>query len=148
MGPTSTTCWGLADVLDPGRRLHVVTPRGPLPCPVGPGMTGTWFRASATPTRTFHAAFDKLAGFHDELWERTAVGRHSVLAPLLDGLSDELSLGLCREPPVPAGVLAFSGFVPTVDGWAPRAAGPEHARLHRPRAQRPIMDVAFARHRV
>jgi phospholipase/carboxylesterase len=33
------------------------------------------------------------------------------------------ALGLDRERPPPAGILAFSGFVPTVEGWEPDLAG-------------------------
>jgi phospholipase/carboxylesterase len=29
------------------------------------------------------------------------------------------ALGLAGERPVPGGIMAFSGFVPTVDGWTP-----------------------------
>ena len=43
---------GLADVLDPEQRLHVVTPRAPLTCRAAPGTTGTSCRASASPTTT------------------------------------------------------------------------------------------------
>ena len=48
---------------------------------------------------------------------------------------------------MPAGILAFSGFIPTVDGWQPELA----SRVNMPvlithgRAD-PIMDVGFARH--
>jgi phospholipase/carboxylesterase len=33
------------------------------------------------------------------------------------------SLGLASDRPVPAGVLAFSGFLPTVSDWSPALAG-------------------------
>ena len=65
----------LADVLDPERRLHVVTPRAPLQLPGWPGYH--WYvvpRVGYPDPGTFHAAFDSLAGFHDELWERTGIG--------------------------------------------------------------------------
>ena len=29
------------------------------------------------------------------------------------------SLGLGPDRPAPAGIMAFSGFIPTVDGWQP-----------------------------
>ena len=29
------------------------------------------------------------------------------------------SLGLGPDRPAPAGIMAFSGFIPTVDGWRP-----------------------------
>src|SRR5687767_15383092 len=66
---------GLADVLDPQRRLHVVTPRAPLTLPGWPGHH--WYvvpRVGYPDPETFAAAFGKLAGLHDELWERTGLG--------------------------------------------------------------------------
>jgi phospholipase/carboxylesterase len=47
---------------------------------------------------------------------------------------------------MPAGILAFSGFVPTVDGWQPRFAGRERLRAFIAHGRNdPIMDVSFAR---
>src|SRR3954464_10075029 len=65
---------GLADVLDPEQRLHVVTPRAPLTLEGWPGYH--WYvvpRVGYPDPDTFHASFDKLAAFHDEVWERTGV---------------------------------------------------------------------------
>src|SRR5437016_9492808 len=65
----------LADVLDPDRRLHVVTPRGPLQLPGVPGYH--WYsvpRVGHPDPPTFHAAYQALASFHHELWEQTALG--------------------------------------------------------------------------
>ena len=53
---------GLADVLDPERRLHVVTPRAPLVIPGWPGYH--WYvvpRVGFPDPDTFHAAFTALA---------------------------------------------------------------------------------------
>ena len=64
---------GLGDVLDPERRLHVVTPRAPLDAAGWPGHH--WYvvpRVGYPDPDTFRAAYDELAAFHDELWERTA----------------------------------------------------------------------------
>src|ERR1700760_2675989 len=66
---------GLADVLDPERRLHVVTPRGPLTIPGWPGHH--WYavpRVGYPDPATFGDAFDALAAFHDETWRRTGMG--------------------------------------------------------------------------
>jgi phospholipase/carboxylesterase len=66
---------GLADVLDPEQRLHVVTPGGPLILPGWPGRH--WYvvpRVGYPDPDTFAAAFSALGDFHDELFERTGVG--------------------------------------------------------------------------
>jgi phospholipase/carboxylesterase len=141
---------GLADVLDPERRLHVATPRGPLTLPGWPGHH--WYvvpRVGYPDPETFRAAYDKLAGFHDELFERTGVGpERTVLGGFSMGSVMSYALGLGPDRPAPAGILAFSGFVPTVEGWTPdvagRAAAGTRAFITHGR-QDPIMDVAFGR---
>src|SRR5918997_4645505 len=108
---------GLADVLDPERRLHVVTPRAPLTLPGWPGHH--WYvvpRVGYPDPDTFHAAYDRLAAFHDELWERTGVApSQTVFGGFSMGSVMSYSLGLGPGRPKPAGVLAFSGFIPSVD---------------------------------
>ena len=54
------------------------------------------------------------------------------------------ALGLGPDRPVPAGILAFSGFVPTVDGWQPELPRDTRAFIAHGR-QDPIMNVEFAR---
>src|SRR5436190_9836349 len=102
---------GLADVLDPEGRLHVVTPRAPLTLPGWPGYH--WYvvpRVGYPDAGTFHAAYAELAAFHDDLWERTGVGAdRTVLGGFSMGSVMSYSLGLGADRPVPAGILAFSG---------------------------------------
>jgi phospholipase/carboxylesterase len=137
---------GLADVLDPDRRLHVVTPRGPLQLPGWPGYH--WYvvpRVGYPDPDTFRAAYDSLAGLHDELWERTGIGpEQTVFGCFSMGSVMSYSLGLGPGRPAPAGILAFSGFVPTVDGWQPDLARDTRAFVAHGRHD-PIMDVEFAR---
>ena len=139
---------GLADVLDPERRLHVVTPRAPLTIPGWPGYH--WYtvpRVGFPDHDTFHAAYDQLAAFHDATWERTGITpERTVLGGFSMGSVMSYALGLAATRPVPAGILAFSGFIPTVDGWQPDLLSHgtlpvfiAHGR------QDPVMDVAFAR---
>jgi len=45
-----------------------------------------------------------------------------VLGGFSMGTVMSYALGLDANRPAPAGILAFSGFVPTVDGWAPSLA--------------------------
>jgi phospholipase/carboxylesterase len=139
---------GLADVLDPQRRLHVVTPRGPLTVPGWPG--NHWYvvpRVGYPDPDTFQRAYDSLAAFHDEVWERTGIApQRTVLGGFSMGSVMSYALGLAGERPTPAGILVFSGFIPTVEGWQPdlgsRAGLPVFIAHGR---QDPIMDVAFAR---
>ena len=139
---------GLADVLDPQRRLHVVTPRGPLQLPGSPGHH--WYvvpRVGYPDPDTFHAAYDKLAAFHDELWERTGIGpTDTVLGGFSMGSVMSYSLGLAGDRPQPAGILAFSGFIPTVENWRPDLASRRDLPVFIAHGRHdPIMDVDFAR---
>jgi phospholipase/carboxylesterase len=54
------------------------------------------------------------------------------------------SLGLGPDRPAPAGILAFSGFVPTVEGWEADLPRDTRAFIAHGR-QDPIMGVDFAR---
>ena len=56
------------------------------------------------------------------------------------------SLGLAAERPAPAGILAFSGFIPVVEGWAPDLASRPGLRAFVAHGRNdPIMSVDFAR---
>jgi phospholipase/carboxylesterase len=139
---------GIADVLDPNRRLHVVTPRAPLTFAGAPGYH--WYavpRVGYPDHDTFHLGFARLGAFHDELWRRTGIGPdRTVLGGFSQGATMSYAIGLSGDRPTPAGLLVFSGFVPVVEGWA---LDPDHVRglpmfVTHGRAD-PVMDVAFAR---
>ena len=138
----------LADVLDPERRLHVVTPRAPLQLPGWPGYH--WYvvpRVGYPDEETFHAAYESLASFHDGLWDRTGLtADRTVLGGFSMGSVMSYSLGLGPGRPPPAGILAFSGFIPVVEGWAPDLAGRKQVRVFVAHGRNdPIMEVGFAR---
>ncbi len=138
---------GLADALDPGRRLHVVTPGGPLTIPGWPGRH--WYvvpRVGYPDFETFHDARRALAEFHDELWERTGLGpERTVLGGFSMGSVMSYALGLAPDRPRPAGILAFAGFIPTVDGWQPDLDSRRGLPTFIAHGQQdPIMDVSFA----
>ena len=136
----------LADVLDPGQRLHVVSPRAPLTLPGWPGYH--WYvvpRVGYPDPESFHDAYGKLAAFHDEQWERTGIGpAHTVLGGFSMGSVMSYALGLGPDRPAPAGILAFSGFVPVVEGWQPDLQRPTRVFITHGRND-PIMHVDFGR---
>jgi phospholipase/carboxylesterase len=138
----------LADALDPHRRLHVVTPRGPLTLPGLPG--NHWYavpRVGYPDPDSFHAAFAELADFHDELWQRTGITpKETVLGGFSMGSVMSYSMGLAADRPAPAGILAFSGFIPTVEGWQPHLADRLDLRVFIAHGRRdPVIEVGFAR---
>jgi phospholipase/carboxylesterase len=139
---------GLADVLDPEQRLHVVTPGGPLILPAWPGRH--WYtvpRVGFPDPDTFAAASAALADFHDELFERTGVGpERTVFGGFSMGSVMSYALGLRADRPKPAGLLIFAGFIPTVPGWQPSLTDRQGLPVFIAHGRRdPVMDVQFAR---
>jgi phospholipase/carboxylesterase len=138
----------LGDVLDPDHRLHVVTPRGPLTLDGWPGYH--WYvvpRVGYPDPETFWAAHRALAELHDELWERTGIAPdRTVFGGFSMGSVMSYALGLTAERPVPAGILAFSGFIPVVEGWEPDLEGRKGMPVFIAHGRRdPVMEVSFAR---
>jgi len=140
--------FGLLDALDPERRLLAVTTGAPL-TDVPPGGRH-WYlveRVGYPEPRTFASSYGLLTGFVDELlaergigWERTVIGGFSM------GSVMSYAVALGRGRPSPAAVLAFSGFIPTVEGWAPALEGREGLPvvIHHGR-QDPVISVEFGR---
>ena len=108
----------LLPLLDPDRRLLGIFPRGPLALPPG-GRHWYVVREIGFPdTDTFVSTFSELSAHLDGVlaehgigWERTALGGFS------QGAVMSYALGLAAGRPRPAAILAFSGFIPTVDGF-------------------------------
>jgi phospholipase/carboxylesterase len=141
----------LADILDPERRLHVVTPRAPLTLPGWPGYH--WYRVPRVghpDPDSFAAAHAALGALHDELWERTGIApAQTVLGGFSMGAVMSYALGLAGGRPAPAGIMPFSGFVPTVAGWEPSLADRPGLRAFVAHGRRdPVIEVAFARRAV
>jgi phospholipase/carboxylesterase len=137
----------LADVLDPERRLHVVTPRAPLTLPSSPGYH--WYlvpRVGYPDPESFDAARRTLGELHDELWERTGLTpEQTVLGGFSMGAVMSYVLGLDVERPAPRGILAFSGFIPTVEGWQPDLAGRTGVRVFIAHGRRDqVIAIEFA----
>jgi phospholipase/carboxylesterase len=138
---------GLADMLDPERRLRVVAPRAPLSLPGSPGYH--WYlvpRVGFPDHDSFHAARAALAELHDELWEETGVGpERTVLGGFSMGSVMSYAMALGADRPAVAGILAFSGFVPGVDGWEPVFEDRLGTRAFIAHGRRdPIIEVGFA----
>jgi phospholipase/carboxylesterase len=146
-GTDATDLLGLADLLDRERRLRVVTPRAPLVLPGSPGYH--WYlvpRVGYPDPETFFAARAALAELHDQLWEETGIGpERTVLGGFSMGAVMSYALGLDAERPAPAGILAFSGFVPTVEGWQPSLVDRQATRALISHGRRdPVIGIEFA----
>jgi phospholipase/carboxylesterase len=116
-GTDEQDLYGLFDVLDPDRRLRGITVGAPFRLPPGGKHWYVVERVGFPQEATFHhsmAALNELLGDLD--WSTTLVGGFS------QGSVMSFALGLGAGRPVPAGIVAFSGFVPQVDGWEPDLA--------------------------
>ena len=135
------------DLLDPQQRLVGITPGAPLP---GPGGGRWWYmvpRVGYPDPKTFAATYAQLTDFLDGWleergipWERTVLGGFSM------GCVRSYATALGPGRPSPAGVLAMSGFIPTVEGWQPQLdarAGLPVFVTHG--ARDPVISVEFAR---
>lgn len=114
----------VAEAIDRSHRFHVVTPRAPLTLPGWSGFH--WYlvpRVGHPDHDSFHAAYAQLAALHDHLWEQTGIPpERTVLGGFSMGCVMSYATGLGEGRPVPAGILAYSGFIPTVEGWEPDLA--------------------------
>jgi phospholipase/carboxylesterase len=108
----------LLDILDPARRLLGILPRGPLALPPGGHHWYIVPKVGFPDPPTFLASFRELADHlssvldaHELPWDKAVLGGFSMGAVM----SYALALGPGR--PRPASVLAFSGFLPSVEGF-------------------------------
>jgi phospholipase/carboxylesterase len=138
----------LADALDPQRRLHVVAARAPFRLEGMPGYH--WYvvpRVGYPDPETFAASTAALGELHDELWESTGIGpERTVLGGFSMGTVMSYALGLHPDRPSVAGILAYSGFIPTVEGWEPELAERTMTSVFIAHGRNdPVIGVEFAR---
>jgi phospholipase/carboxylesterase len=138
----------LAEVLDPDRRLHAVSVRAPLQLPGSPGFH--WYLVPSVgypDPDTFGGSYRALGEVHDELWERTGLTPdRTVLGGFSMGTVMSYALGLGADRTAPAGIMAFSGFVPTVEGWEPSLSDRTGTRVLIAHGRNdPVIGVEFAR---
>ena len=109
----------LLDALDPERRLVGITPRAPLSLPPGGAHWYVVPRVGFPDPDSFWATTARAGAWLDGLPERTGVPwERTVLGGFSQGAVMSFALGLGSGRPRPAGIVALSGFVPTVEGFA------------------------------
>ena len=138
--------FGFLDLLDPRRRLVGVTPGGPLFLPPAGRHWYVVPRVGYPEPESFRSSYERLDAFLRGLAETTGVPpERTVIGGFSQGTVMSYALGLGRGRPSPAAIVALSGFIPTVAGWA--------ADLDRPRLpvwiahgrHAPVIPVQFAR---
>jgi phospholipase/carboxylesterase len=108
----------LLDQLDPDRRIVGITARAPLELSPG-GFHWYLSRAVGYPDHdTFHATYALLERWLGSLPRAIGVpSRRTVIGGFSMGAVMSYALGLGAGRPEPAGILALSGFLPTVEGF-------------------------------
>lgn len=145
-GADESDLFPLFDLLDPEQRLLGVTPRGPLHLPPGGAH---WYAVRAigypepqTFTETYAVAsswLDQAAADAGIPWERVVLGGFS------QGAVMTYALGLAADRPRPAGLIALSGFVPTVPGFELDVTRPLPRALIAHGTLDPVISVEWSR---
>jgi len=124
-GADERDLYPLLDVLDPARRLLGLTPRGPLHLPPGGAHWYAVREIGYPDPSTFTETFALASSWLDAVSEETGIApEHTVLGGFSQGAVMTYALGLGAGRPRPAGLIALSGFVPTVPGFQLDLSGP------------------------
>jgi phospholipase/carboxylesterase len=108
----------LLDALDPQRRLAGFTPRGPLRLPPGGSHWYVLGELGYPHRETFSDSYRHASSWLDAILVETAIPiERIVLGGFSQGAVMSHALALGADRPRPAGVIALSGFVPTVEGF-------------------------------
>jgi phospholipase/carboxylesterase len=137
----------LLGLLDPDRRLLAVFPRGPLLLPPGGRHWYIVRRVGFPDPGTFLPTFAELAEHVDTLLaDRGISPERTVLGGFSQGAVMSYGLALGAGRPSPAAVLAFSGFIPSIEGFDIALEGRQglpasisHGTLD------PVIEVGFGR---
>jgi phospholipase/carboxylesterase len=117
-GADENDLFPLFDALDPDRRVLGVSPRGPLSLPPGGAHWYAVRQVGYPDPDTFFPTFERLSGWLDAfLAEHEIRIERTVLGGFSQGTVMSYALALGKGRPRPAGVLAFSGFIPQVEGF-------------------------------
>ncbi len=117
-GTSEHDLFPLLDVFDPHRRLVGLTAGAPLSMPPGGKHWYGVRRIGYPDPETFRTTFAQLSGWIDGLADEISVplGR-TVVGGFSQGAVMSYALALGAGRPQPAGLLALSGFIPTVEGF-------------------------------
>ena len=136
----------LLDALDPARRLLGVTPRGPLHLPPGGAHWYAVHEIGYPDPTTFTETFALASDWLDALAADTGVAPdRTVLGGFSQGAVMTYALGLGTSRPRPAGLIALSGFVPTVPGLEVDLAQPLPRVIVGHGALDPVISVEWGR---
>lgn len=117
-GADERDLFSLLDVLDPARRLLGATPRGPLHLPPGGAHWYAVKEIGSPDPPTFTETFARASAWLDGVAADAGISADRiVLGGFSQGAVMTYALGLGAGRPRPAGLIALSGFMPTVPGF-------------------------------
>lgn len=109
----------LLDIFDPDRRLVGITPRAPLQLPPGGNH---WYVSAGIGTpepSSFMSTYELLSEWLEAVESSFGVSMSkTILGGFSQGAVMTYAMGLGQRRPRPAGLLALSGFMPTVEGFS------------------------------
>jgi phospholipase/carboxylesterase len=95
-----------------------VSPRAPLTLPPGGNHWYVLGELGFPPPDTFLPSYREASAFLDALGAESGIPpERTILGGFSQGAMMTYALGLGADRPRPAGLIAFSGFVPTVEGF-------------------------------
>lgn len=147
-GTDESDLFPLLDALDPDRRLLGVTTGAPW-TGIPPGGRH-WYiveRVGHPHEQTFSRSYAALGERLDALLaERALDWSQAVVGGFSQGAVMSYALALGAGRPQPAGLIALSGFIPSVDGWETDLAGRKDLAIyiHHGSAD-PVIGVGFGR---
>jgi phospholipase/carboxylesterase len=145
-GADERDLYPLLDLLDPERRVLGVTPRGPLQLPPGGAHWYAVQEIGYPDPSTFTKTFERASAWLDALAEEHGVvPARTVLGGFSQGAVMTYALGLGDERPRPAGLIALSGFVPTVQGFRLDLTPPLPQTVIAHGARDPVISVEWGR---
>jgi phospholipase/carboxylesterase len=133
--------------LDPDERLFAIAPRAPLTLPPGGYHWYAVPRVGHPDPDTFWSSYELLEAWLAALPELTGVPlERTVLGGFSMGAVMSYALSLATGRPAPAGVLALSGFIPTVERFEPELEARRGLRVATVHGSHdPVISVDFAR---
>lgn len=117
-GADENDLYPLLDAFDPDGRLVGATPRAPLQLPPG-GFH--WYVSAGIPTPdrdTFLETHERVGQWLDAFAAETGVpASKTILGGFSQGTVMTYAMAFGKGRPRPAGIMAFSGFMPQVEGF-------------------------------
>lgn len=136
----------LLDILDPDRRLLGITPRGPLQLPPGGAHWYAVHEIGYPDPSTFTETFALASEWLDGIAADTGIAHEQiVVGGFSQGAVMTYALSLGEGRPRPAGLIALSGFIPTVAGFSIDLAPPLPRAAIGHGALDPVISVEWSR---